>query len=401
MLGWILLAGCTRDFSSPPEGPSQAPARPFTAMEKAALASSNHFGFNLFAEVCREEGRENVFLSPLSVSMALGMTLNGAAGRTETDMRHTLGFGDMAQEDINASYRGILDLLPAIDPKTVMEIANSIWYRQGVTVLPVFIETNRVFFDALVQELDFASPQAPDIINGWISGNTHGKIDRMIDEIDPSTVMFLINAVYFKGTWVFAFDPKGTRDDLFIPSDGPPIPCKMMSQKARVGYLETDTFQAVDLPYGNGRFSMTVFLPKTGVTLDALQADFTPDHWAPWKDGFAEQEVSLFLPKFKVEYEIKLNDALAALGMAVAFGGGADFSRIAESRDLYIDNVKHKSFVEVDEQGTEAAAVTVVEIRETAIPNEIRVRVDRPFLFVIREKSSDAMLFVGKIEELN
>jgi serine protease inhibitor len=388
---------CTRDFSTVP---STAPDREFTEIEKALVQSSNTFGFRLFRQVDLEEGGKNLFLSPLSVSMALGMTLNGAAGGTETDMRRTLGFGDMDRDSVNATYKNILDLLPGLDPKTLIEIANSIWYRQGFPVLPEFVDVSRLFFDAAVQGLDFSSPQAPGVINGWIEDKTHGKITRMIEEIDPAAVMFLINAVYFKGTWKYEFDPKSTSDDVFNRADGSTIPCKMMGQKATLGYYETETFQAADLPYGNGRYAMSILLPKAGQSIETLIASFDPAAWSLIKNGFTEREITLHIPKFKLEYEIELNDALSAMGMAVAFQGGlADFSRIAEGRDLYIHLVKHKTFVEVDEKGTEAAAVTVVEIRETSAGpgNEILMRVDRPFLIVIREKSSDALLFMGKI----
>lgn len=397
----LVLAGglnCTRDFSTPP---NSVRIRPFTSLEKRLFESGNAFGFRLFHEVGRAEGTKNIFLSPLSVSMALGMTLNGAKGETETGMRRTLGFGDMSQSDINASYRGILDLLPNLDPKTRMEIANSIWIRSGFPVIPLFVDVNLRFFDAAVRSLDFDSPDAPGVINGWIEDKTRGKIVKMIDQIDPLTVMFLINAVYFKGTWLYEFDPRKTMDDSFVPSDGTPVPCKMMGQKATLPYLETETFQAVDLPYGNGQFSMTVFLPKSGRSLESLAASFTAENWDLWKAQFSNRELTLQFPKFKVEYEIKLNDALSALGMGAAFTPGqADFGGIHADFDLHISSVNHKAFVEVDEKGTEAAAVTVVEVGYTSVGDGITVRVDRPFLFLIREKTSDAMLFMGKIEML-
>jgi serine protease inhibitor len=335
------------------------------------------------------------------VSMALGMTLNGAKGKTEADMRRTLGYGDMTRDDVNTSYRGILDLLPNLDPKTLVQIANSIWIRSGFSILPGFIDLNLRFFDAAVRSLDFNSPDAPGVINGWIEDKTRGKITKMIDAIDPLTVMFLINAVYFKGTWLYEFDQKKTMDDSFIPTNGTPEPCKMMEQKATFPYLETETFQAVDLPYGNGQFSMTVLLPKPGQSIESLAASLAGVNWDLWKGQFSGRELTLQLPKFKVEYEIKLNDALTALGMGVAFvPDQADFGGINPDFDLYISSVKHKAFVEVDEKGTEAAAATVVEVGYTSIPDGITVRVDRPFLFLIREKSSDAMLFMGKIEIL-
>jgi serine protease inhibitor len=391
---------CDRDLSTIP-APGTGPVRELTALEKRVAQASNTFGFDLFSEVCREEGAKNVFVSPFSVSMALGMTLNGAAGRTEADMRATLGFEGMSQDEINASYRGLLDFLPAADPKTVMEIANSIWYRMEYPVRQAFIDVNRQYFDAAVREMDFSDPGAPDVINGWISDNTHGRIDRMIDDIDPLTVMFLINAVYFKGTWVYAFDPKYTRDDFFQPVGGPAVPCRMMSQKAEIGYFRTPAFRAVELAYGNGQYAMALFLPEEGTSMDAFISGWTEAAWRGWKGSFVKHEMDLYLPKFKVEYKITLSDALKALGMGVAFDGGADFSRITGSLGPYISDVYHKSFVEVDEKGTEATAVTVVEIRETSAgPDENVIRFDRPFAFAIYEKASGTMLFMGRIETL-
>lgn len=400
--GVILAAAvsCDRDLSTiGNEDPR--PVREMTALEKRVAEASNAFGFDLFGEVCGEEGLKNVFVSPFSVSMALGMTLNGAAGGTEADMRATLGFGTMTQDEINASCRGLLDLLPAADPETVMEIANSIWYRTGYPVLPTFIDVNRRCFDAAVRELDFSDPAAPDVINGWISDKTHGRIDEMIEDIDPMTVMFLINAVYFKGTWVYAFDPKSTRDDFFRPDGRSSVPCRMMSQKAEIGYFRTPAFRSVELPYGNGRFAMALFLPEEGSSTDAFIRGWTETAWREWKRSFVRREMNLYLPKFKVEYKITLSDALKALGMAAAFDGRADFSRITGSAGPYISDVFHKSFVEVDEKGTEAAAVTVVEIRETSAgPDEDTIRFDRPFAFAIYEKTSGTMLFMGRIETL-
>ncbi len=396
----LAAVSCDRDLSTI-QNADPRPVRELTAQEKRVSEASNAFGFNLFAEVCREEGVKNVFVSPFSVSMALGMTLNGAAGRTEADMRTMLGFGTMTQDEINASYRGLLDFLPAADPETVMEIANSIWYRLGYPVQPSFIDMNRRYFDAAVREMDFSDPAAPDVINGWISDNTHGRIDRMIEEIDPLTVMFLINAVYFKGTWVYAFDPKTTRDDFFHPDGGSALSCRMMSQKAEIGYFRTPAFRAVELAYGNGQYAMALFLPEEGTSMDAFISGWTEAAWRGWKGSFVKGEMDLYLPKFKVEYKITLSDALKALGMSVAFGGGADFSRITGSLGPYISDVYHKSFVEVDEKGTEAAAVTVVEIRETSAgPDESVIRFDRPFAFAIYEKTSGTMLFMGRIETI-
>ncbi|MBN1895304.1 serpin family protein [bacterium] len=396
LLGLALLASCSRDFST---APADQQAREFTPLEKSLIESGNPFGFELFREIVRTGEDVNVFISPFSASMALGMTLNGAAGTTETGMQQTLGFTGWEQEDINASYQSIMEWLLSADPATVMEIANSIWYRDDFSVLAEFISANQEYFDAEIRSMDFDSPDAPDIVNVWVSDKTHGRIPDIIDRINPTTVMMLINALYFKGTWHYEFNTANTRDDFFTFPGGGSAACKMMQQKATLSYMETDAFQAVELPYGNGSFAMTIFLPKPGHSHLDLAASFTVGNWQSWKTQFSKQELTLQLPKFKVEYEIKLNDVLSALGMAVAFDpSGADFTNINPEGGLYISLVKQKTFVEVDEKGTEAAAVTVVVVdRFSGDPPELMMRVDRPFLFMIREVTSDAMLFMGKI----
>ncbi len=233
--------------------------------------------------------------------------------------------------------------------------------------------------------------------------NTNGLIEKIVESpIDPQTIMFLINAIYFKGTWTVEFDPDRTRDDVFTKAEGEQTRIKMMNLKTDLPYFENDTFQAVDLPYGNERFRMTVLLPKQGVDLDSLISSFNPSDWNQWMSEFSEHEVKLQLPKFKLEYKITLNDILKALGMAVAFEPyEADFTKLYSGpENAYISNVKHKTFVEVDEEGTEAAAVTSVEVTVTSVgPQPITMRVDHPFAFAIRESQSGTVLFIGKIVE--
>lgn len=213
--------------------------------------------------------------------------------------------------------------------------------------------------------------------------------------------MFLINAIYFNGNWTYEFDKEMTQDDLFIRDTGRQVPCKMMIQTNEFQYQENADFQAVDIPYGDGEFRMTILLPKPGQDINTLIAALDMQTWQTWVDGFSADSVTLQLPKFKLEYEIKLNDVLAALGMSIAFlPGQADFTGMYAPGGLFIDYVKHKTFVEIDEEGTEAAAVTVVAIGETsANPGPKFMRIDRPFLFVIRENDSGTILFIGKIVE--
>jgi len=391
----VWVSTCTRDFSVLSFSSAD---REFSLLEKSLAQSDNAFGVNVFKEIVRtEEKDKNVFVSPLSVAMALGMTLNGAAGGTETAMRKTLDPAGLPQEDIHTAFQSLIDALTRLDPAVRFQIANSIWYRLGLEVEPDFVQTNRTHFYALIRELDFRLPEAPDAINGWVSEKTGGRINKIIDRIKPDMVLFLVNAIYFKGNWTTPFDPKQTRDDRFTKADGSGMPCIMMNLEQKFSYTENATFQAIELPYGDGSFSMLVVLPRESRSLNALVSGLSADSLNRWSGRMKEIRITVQFPKFKTEYEIKLNDALTALGMGVAFTPDANFTRIRKTGGLCIDEVKHKTFVEVNEEGTEAAAVTVVGIIETALGP--RLRVDRPFLFVIREKRSGTILFIGRMME--
>lgn len=375
--------------------------RNLTTAEVKLTESDNKFGLKLFGKIVETEQDKNIFISPLSVSMALGMIYNGADSTTLEAMHETLEYGDLTIQEVNESYRSLIELLTELDPKVIFDIANSIWYREGFPVENDFLTTNQDYFDAVVRALDFSSDDAADIINAWVNENTNGKIEKIVDKpIDPLTVMFLINAIYFKGTWTYEFDEENTTDDIFYLPDGSEKGCKMMSHQCDHNYFENEQFQAIDLPYGDAGFSMTILLPKPEVSTDSLIAQMNNDTWNSWLGSFSEQEVNLFLPKFKLEYEISLNDILSALGMSIAFEPGrADFTKINSDGNLYISEVKHKTFIDVNEEGTEAAAVTSVEIGRTSIGSGITMHINRPFVFAIRENHSGTILFIGKIVE--
>lgn len=395
----VYLAGC--DLLGPKE--KQAAVRALTGAEEHVVAADHRFGMNLFRALSEEDEQENVFISPLSVSMALGMTMNGADGETYDAMQTTLELNGLSEEDINESYQTLIELLHGLDPEVVFEIANSIWYRQGFQVEPEFIDVNQIHFGADIRELDFGDPGAVDVINGWVDEKTHGKIEEILEEIDPGVVMYLINAIYFNGTWTYEFDPDETQQRPFTHIDGTQSDVPMMAQQADLPYFETDEFEAVDLPYGDSLYSMAVILPREGEDIDALIARLDSETWSDWMGRFRTTDVTLKLPRFKIEYEKELNDVLSALGMEIAFDPGrADLSRIREGGGLWIDYVKHKSFVEVDEEGTEAAAVTVVAIRECAGcgGTSVSMTVNRPFIFSIRERNTGTILFMGKVVSL-
>ena len=376
--------------------------RPLTAAEVEIAGAENAFGFNLFRELIRQKPDENVIVSPLSVSMALGMALNGARGATRDSMAASLEVAGLTQDEINRAYASLIDLLSGLDPEVSFEIANSIWYRQDFEVNPAFISTNQTHFDAEVEALDFESPNAPDRINSWVDRKTRGKIEDIVDSIDPLNMMFLINAIYFKGAWTNTFDPKATQEAPFSGQDGSVRQVPMMRRELRLPYVRGNGFSAVDLPYGDSLYSMMVLLPDEGGTVEAVTSQLTDTSWSRWVAGLQSTKVNLALPRFKAEYEETLNDALAALGMRLAFTPfEADFSGINPAPDLHISNVKHKSFIEVNEEGTEAAAATSVEMSVTSAPTDlVYFHVNRPFVFAIRENHTGAILFIGKVLSL-
>jgi serpin B len=400
-----LLTACGGGSSTEPPGEAPTPLtelpRALTPAEDRVRGASNGFTFALFRQLNEAQRGENVFVSPLSASMALGMTMNGAAGATFDQMRSALGFGDASQAEINAGYKGLIGLLRDLDKSVDFRLANSIWYRQGFPFQQSFFDVTKSWFDAEVRGLDFGNPASVGTVNDWVERSTNGKITKIIDEIRRENVMFLINAIYFKGSWRDQFDPSATLDAPFRAADGRQQPAKLMHRHAKMPYLQTPQFQAVDLPYGRNAFAMTVLLPAEGTTVDALAASVTADSWAQWEKQFHAADVDLFLPRLKLEYERQLNDDLKALGIRDAFvEGGADFTRMAPAptgRDLFIDYVKQKTYVDVNEEGTEAAAVTVVGISVTSAPQTVTMRVDRPYLFAIRERLSGTILFIGKV----
>jgi len=392
----LLFTSCT----NAPNEPTEDKIRSLTQTEKQLVSSADKFGLKLFKKVNEVEQNNNLFISPLSVSLALGMTLNGANTSTYDSMRATLELPNISQEEINQSYKSLIELLTGIDPKVNFKIANSIFYINSLTFEKDFIEVNKKYFDALIGALNFDDPSSVDIINQWVKDNTNGKIDRIVDKIGNNTIMFLINALYFKGTWKFEFDKQKTKDDLFILQNGTQSPCKMMVQETEFNYFENQEFQAIDLPYGNGAFSMTIFLPKPGVNINSFISDISETDWNNWLSSFTSRKVKLYLPKFKLEYELEMKNVLTSLGMGIAFDPyNADFTKLYRGFErAYISKVKHKTFVDVYEEGTEAAAVTSVEIGIDSIGGEITVmQCDRPFVFTIRENNSGTILFIGKI----
>ncbi len=377
--------------------------RQLTSAEQSIIGASNAFSFALFGQVSAAQPGANVFLSPLSASMSLGMALNGAADSTYDQMRSALQFGNATQHDIDAGYQSLIALLTSLDPAVKMQIANSIWYERTFPFYQSFLDTAKTYFDAEVQPLDFTDASASlAAVNGWVNTKTSGKIPSILDQIQPGDVMFLVNAVYFKGNWRDRFDSTETQDAAFSPATGAPQQVPLMHRQGSMSYTETSTYQAMDLAYGDSAFTMTVLLPKPGTSVDALADSLNPRFWNALIASLGSEPVDLYLPKLNLSYGRQHNDDLKALGMRSAFVPDvADFTRMSSlGKRLYISFVKQKAFVNVDESGTEAAAATVTGVTVTAVQQPVVMRVDRPYLFVIRERLSGTLLFMAKIASM-
>jgi len=392
LISVIVFMYCSENNPAAPNLPGLP--RSLSKSEADLISSDNKFGFKLFNEIVNYDKDKNVFISPLSVGLALGMTYNGARSETQEAMQTTLELHDMNLLEVNEAYKSLIELFINLDPEVQFQIANSIWYLEGFTVEQEFIDLNKNYFNAEVTSMDFSAPGAVDIINSWVNEKTMGKIEEIIDRIDPSAVMFLINALYFKATWTYEFDPENTKDEVFKLEDGTQKPCKLMVLDGNFNCYQDENLLAMELPYGVGDYSMTIILPQHGIAIDDVIGSFNQENWDHWNSQFTEKAAQVHLPKFKLEYELELKEVLTALGMGVAFHGGADFTGINSDAALYISRVLHKTFIDVNEEGTEAAAVTVVEMRDFSSYN---MRVDRPFAFIISEKNSGTILFMGKV----
>ena len=352
----------------------------------------------MFAELTDKDAGENVFISPLSVAMALAMTYNGAAGETQEAMALALRLGELELGEVNGANAALLQMLDGLNPDIEINIANSLWACQGVDFSADFLGRNGEFYRAQVTSLDFADPGAVDTINGWVDDSTNGKIDSIIDRIIPNHVLFLINAIYFNGTWLVPFDEGNTTERVFHLADGSEKQHAMMSRSGKFRYLRGEGFQALKLPYQKPQVGMYVFLPDPDSDLDEFLENLTAEKWELWLSQFDRAEGDVVLPRFKMEYEARLNDPLTALGMGIAIGGGADFSAMG-SGDLFIDSVFHKAVVEVNEVGTEAAAATVVVTATSMAAFRFDFIVDRPFFFALHDDLTETVLFMGAVYE--
>jgi serine protease inhibitor len=369
-----------------------AAAPPSPALTKTVEGNSD-FAIDLYGQLAKDRPG-NLFFSPFSVSDALAMTYGGAKGATAAQMSKALHFSD----DPHASFSLLNAQLTAGGKGYQVSVANRLFAAQGLTLLPAFTRLMKDTYQAPIEQLDFANAAEPSRlhINDWVAKQTHDRIKDLLVPglIDGSTRLVLVNAIYFKGLWASAFDPKQTRP---MPFDigGKKVDVPMMSQKLTARYHESPDAQIVELPYQGGDLSMVIVVPKK--ELKDLKLDRR--HFDGSLSSVTTEEVQVFLPRFKMTTDFRLDTALKSLGMKDAFSEGADFSGMTGSRDFSISAVVHKAFVEVNEEGTEAAAATAVVMRELAVRREPIVRADHPFVFALRDNRSDSIVFMGRVTD--
>ena len=394
----LFTAGCSSQNDPIIQVPVEAKTIQLTANQGKRVTQDNEFAFDLLKKTITASGETNVFVSPLSVSIALGMTWNGANGTTKSEMEATLKMSGMSASDINDYYKIMLSTLPAIDPTTKLSIANSLWYKTGFEVKPDFLKVNSDYFNAYIKQMDFSQAWAKDTINNWCAKKTNDLIKNPLDKISQDAVMYLVNAIYFKGIWRKHFETKNTREANFTNELGNQVKINMMYQKDTFTFVQDDYAQYLDMPYGNNAFSMTVILPIDGKSTTDVLNQLTAATWNNRLQTLSSKVVEVYMPRFKNQNKFSLIDPLTNMGMKAAFTDNADFTNIANAQ-LKITRVIHDTYVEVTEEGTEAAAVTIVEVGVTSVLNPpVPVfRVNKPFLFVIREKSTGVILFIGKM----
>ena len=393
------IYSCNSDLTDNTDGKYAEPIE-LTLKQAEKVSADNRFSFEMFREISTLRDKPNTFFSPLSLNFALGMLYNGASGETRTEMAEVLGMGDFTEIEINEYYQKMSQALLKIDPKTDISIANSIWLRNGFPVKQPFIDVNKNYFDAAVQSLDFNKPDAVDIINKWCYDKTKKRIPEILKSIDGN--MCLINALYFKSQWSSdtKFDKANTKPGDFTKADLSVINVNLMEQTNRFLYYADENLQCIELPYGNLAYRMVVILGDHSMSIDRL-LDYLDD--ATWQNiidysMFRGQKVWLKLPRFKIECDMDLAEPVMNVGMKRIFQGG--FANISDA-DLAVSKIKQKTFVEVNEEGAEAAAVTLIG-RDGALyePNEpFQFFADRPFLYLIRERSTGAILFIGRMDE--
>ncbi|MCF8226067.1 MAG: serpin family protein [Bacteroidales bacterium] len=391
----IAFIGCGCDWVTPDD-----PVFDYNLKSAKVIHANNDFGLELFNKVVSNDPSANMMISPASIGLAMGMTYNGAETSTKAAFDSVFNYEGLTREEVNSISLDLVNTLGTNSRGNLLEIANSIWYRNDLPVYQSFIEMNKTYYNAMVKELDFSDPASLDEINGWVAEKTHDKIKKIINQLSPDDMMVLINALYFNCLWEVEFDPENTTQQMFYNEDSTEFGnVEMMTTESTYNYAATDLYSAVEMPYKNEKFSMHLILPNTGTTVNELVELLDSDTWEEWLTAYEEYyEVNVTMPKFKFDYERSLGSDLISMGLGEAFSPSADFSDISEI-NLMISRVLHKTYIDLNEEGTEAAAATAVVMELTAMPDYHQITLDRPFLFAITENSSHSIVFIGKLSE--
>ena len=387
----LIASGCSEKIDDP--------VFDYNLKSAKVIETNNDFGLDLLREVMAHEDEPNIMISPASVSIALGMAYNGAETTTKEAFEQVLNYDGLTRQEVNEITRDLINVLLTNVKGNLLEIANSLWYHNEFPVKQEFINLNTTYYGAEVRDLDFGNASAVKTINDWVSDKTHDKIDKIIESISPETMMILINALYFNCLWEYEFDPDDTREQPFYTEDNQLFDqVEMMQIESTYNVSFIEAFSAVEMPYKNNKFSMYLFLPSENSSVDDLIEQLDGETWNSWMGEFTEtKDFTVTMPKFKFEYERSIGEDLVHMGLEIVFTDQADFSGISPV-DLFISDVIHKTYIDVNEEGTEAAAVTAIMLG-TGIAENSFLRLDRPFLFAITENSSKSILFIGKVSE--
>lgn len=417
LIGLLALCACSNDLDKPVPVPGPDPAPlpapgknerkdiPLSDLEARMVLQGNDFAYHLFRRVdSLQKEPANLLMSPLSVGYALSMLNNGAAGQTQQEISKVLGYKDCSLEDINVLNRKMLIASAKLDRQVSLQTANVAFLRQGMPVIPDFRNLCKQYYNAEVATVDFSSPQALGLINGWVSDHTGGRIPSMLDKVDANAAFYLLNAMDFKGEWSTPFEKSDTKEETFTNADGTTSTVPMMHRTFNSLCFVGDTYTMLPVSYGNAAFSFYILLPLKGETTGSVIAGLSETSWATLFKNRGGYRVHLKLPRFKSSSQINMNEALEALGITSAFDGTkADFSRLTPT-PVFISKVLQKSGIAVDEEGTVAESSTVIE-GTVASPGPIELPdldffADRPFVYMIRETSTGAIFFIGEINKL-
>lgn len=403
LIGTSFILSC--DFNSDDDSGELTPKQlTITDSQRELISESNLFGIELFRKISSES---NLMISPLSASIALTMALNGADGNTATEMKSMLGYENATLTDINSSYQSLVKQLIEADSKVTLKLANAAFYENSFSVKSSFIDNLKTSFSAEVKSMDFSRSSSLDAINKWASDNTNGKITKVLNELSPDLVLILMNALYFKGDWTKQFEKDATENDLFYLSEEQSVSVPFMHSDINILSTQSNGLTCIELPYGRKNFSMILFVPDQ--SLENQYENLTSETWVQLMSSLNNSEnwysATIILPKFSFSYEKYLNEELQSLGMNDAFSPAiANFSGINDLQQIFISFVKQNTFVEVNEEGTEAAAVTTIGMELTSVempPQKPVFTFDKPFIFAIRERTTNTLLFIGSVKNPN